>query len=112
MKTFALTTAVALFAAAGFAQAPVQPAQALQTIDKARPFGALDIKAVDGRDVSKVTAWAKTLSESQKLDMSNRCSVVGANATSFLPDDVALCQTWTLAQAGEIAPANPPAARP
>jgi len=103
MRTSLLVTLAALVVAlpAAAQNTPAPAAMTLQSIDKSKPFGSLDVKAVDAKDPAKVMAWGQALNEQQKLDLNNRCSVINANQSSFLPDDVSLCHNWIVAQAGE-----------
>src|SRR5260370_4149145 len=49
---------------------------------KDSPFGGLNVKLIDTTDPPKVMAWARTLSDDQKRDLSNRCSVINSNASN------------------------------
>ncbi|MFO1184927.1 MAG: hypothetical protein U1E56_09075 [Bauldia sp.] len=107
IKLILLTSGVLYAASPALAQAQQTPSvnpYSAQTLDRADPLGNLGQKDVDPKDAGKFAAWAKSLSEQQKLDTGYRCSVVNANASMFMPDAVSFCQGWITAQAGENQP--------
>ena len=85
-------------AAAPAAQnAPRDPGEAPQfnaaNVDPAAPFGQIDV-APAGATRDTVLAWAATLTEPQKVELTSRCLVITANAANFQATANEFCTIW------------------
>lgn len=94
------STATAVFAVtlppAGDAVNPY----ALADVDPAAPFGAIDI-VLAGATANTVQTWATTLTNEQKLELTNRCQVIDLNAANYQATVTAFCGMWMTAMSND-----------
>jgi hypothetical protein len=65
------------------------------------PFGSINTYNV-GMDPARVSAWAKTLSASQKQEMVGRCSVIIQNQQNYYSETTNFCQNFAIAVAQNV----------
>ncbi len=125
MKTLMATVAsaaLALSLATGgaFAQAAANPLTA-NDVPPAAPWGTLNLDiAAAGNTPDSIRSWATTLTEDQKFEVLNRCTVISDNQANYQADATAFCTAFlavpeladpnaAIAPMAPMAPANPPA---
>ena len=73
-----------------------------KNVDRVRPFGSINTYNV-GMQPARVSAWAKTLSASEKQEMVGRCSVIIQNQQNYYSETVTFCQIFAIAMAENAA---------
>lgn len=104
-----LAGSAAAQSANGDASANAASSFTAKTVSPIRPFGLINTYNV-GVDLTHVSAWAKTLSASQKQEMVGRCSVIIQNQQNYYSETTNFCQNFAIAVAetlGANSHANP-----
>jgi hypothetical protein len=119
MRKLTLTTIGSALAVAFWATAPLaQPAPSAFTVDTvlgADPFGELPVDPAT-IDPANLGTFLATLTAEQRLELEQRCVVIGANTVAYDMNTVVFCQAviaaaapTTLPAPGTPAPAAPAA---
>ena len=72
-----------------------------KNVNPVRPFGSINTYNV-GVDPARVSAWAKTLSADERLEMVGRCSVIIQNQQNYYSETTNFCQNFAIAIAESI----------
>jgi hypothetical protein len=72
-------------------------------IDPAAPFGTIDTNSA-GADAEAVKAWAATLSDDLRLELTQRCEVIAGSGAAFSPEAASFCTLWATAQVADEEP--------
>jgi hypothetical protein len=73
----------------------------VKNVSPVRPFGSINTYNV-GVAPARISAWAKTLSADERLEMVGRCSVIIQNQQIYYEETTNFCQNFAIAIAETI----------
>jgi hypothetical protein len=73
----------------------------VKNVEPIHPFGSINTYNV-GMDPALVSAWAKTLTASDKQEMVGRCAVIIQNQQNYYSETTNFCQNFAIAVAENI----------